>query len=137
MKTLSRQFLGKLFLALGLLAGSGAALADHDRGHDRGDRHGHHDRGHGDWGRRDHDRRDHWRGPDRRWHDDRRYYGGYYRPHHRWARGERYYGPVYVVNDYRYYRLRPPPRGYHWVRDDSSYLLVAIGTGIILDMVLN
>ena len=142
MKTLSRQCLGKLFLALGLLAGSGAALADHDRGHDRGDRHGHYDRGHGDWGRRDHDRRDwdrrdHWRGPDRGWHDDRRYYGGHYRPHHRWARGERYYGPVYVVNDYRYYRLRPPPYGYHWVRDDGGYLLVAVGTGIILDMVLN
>ncbi|WNL45840.1 RcnB family protein [Dyella sp. BiH032] len=128
--------LSKLFLALGLLAGSGVALAD-GHGHGHGDRHGHYDRG--DWGRHDHDRRDHWRGPDRGWHDDRRYYyGGHYRPHpHRWARGERYYGPVYVVNDYRYYRLRPPPYGYHWVRDDGGYLLVAIGTGIILDMVLN
>ncbi|GAA0689998.1 RcnB family protein [Dyella marensis] len=146
-----KQFLGSLFLAAGLLLGSGAALADNDhgRGHDRGDRHGHYDRdrghgnwerrdGHRDWSRRDWDRHDHWRGPDRGWHDDRRYYhGGYYRPHHRWARGERYYGPVYVVNDYRYYRLRPPPYGYHWVRDDGGYLLVAIGTGIILDMVLN
>lgn len=133
MKTLS-----KLFLALGLLAGSGMALADHDhdRGRGHGDRHGYYDRG--DRGHRDWGRRDHWRGPDRHWHDDRRYYyGGHYRPHHRWARGERYYGPVYVVNDYRYYRLRPPPYGYHWVRDDSGYLLVAIGTGIILDMVLN
>jgi Ni/Co efflux regulator RcnB len=151
MKTRSTQFLGKLFLTLGLLlAGSSVALADNDhgRGHDRGgDRHGHYDGGrdhrdwdrrdHRDWGRRDWDRHDHWRGPDRGWHDDRRYYGGGYRPHHRWARGERYYGPVYVVNDYRYYRLRPPPYGYHWVRDDGGYLLVAVGTGIILDMVLN
>ena len=147
MKTLSKQFLGKLFLIAGLLfAGSGVTLADNDhgRGHDRGDRHGHddrdwgRDRGHRDWDRHDWDRRDHWRGPDRGWHDDRRYYyGGHYRPHHRWARGERYYGPVYVVNDYRYYRLRPPPYGYHWVRDDGGYLLVAVGTGIILDMVLN
>jgi Ni/Co efflux regulator RcnB len=154
---LGKQFLGSLFLAAGLLLGSGAALADNDhgRGHDRGDHQGHYDRdrGHGNWerrdgghrdwsyrdrGRRDWDRHDHWRGPDRGWHDDRRYYhGGYYRPHHRWARGERYYGPVYVVNDYRYYRLRPPPYGYHWVRDDGGYLLVAVGTGIILDMVLN
>jgi len=162
MKTLSKQFLGKLFLIAGLLlAGSGVALADNDhgRGHDGGDRHGQndrnggHDRGHRDgdrrdWGHRDGDRRDwnhrdwdrhdHWRGPDRGWHDNRRYYGGgYYRPHHRWARGERFHGPIYVVNDYRYYRLRPPPYGYHWVRDDGGYLLVAIGTGIILDMVLN
>ena len=151
MKTRSKQFLGKLFLIAGLLlAGSSAALADNDHGHghdrgDRGDRHGYYDRdrGHGnwerrDWGRHDWDRHEHWRGPDRGWHDDRRYYyGGHYRPHHRWARGERYYGPVYVVNDYRYYRLRPPPYGYHWVRDDGGYLLVAVGTGIILDMVLN
>lgn len=141
MKTLSKQFLGKLFLALGLLAGSGAALADHDhdRGHDRGDRHGRDDRGwgRGDRDRRDWDRRDHWRGPDRHWRDDRRWDYGHYRPHpHRWARGDRYYGPTYVVRDYGYYRLRPPPYGYHWVRDDSSYLLVSMGSGVILDMVI-
>lgn len=63
-------------------------------------------------------------------------------PPHRWVRGERfqdhYHGRVIVVNDYRSYRLRPPPRGYHWVRDDNNnLLLVAIATGVITDMVLN
>lgn len=59
-----------------------------------------------------------------------------------WARGERlrdhYRGPVYVVRDYRHYHLRRPPRGDHWVRDDSgNYLLVAITTGVITDLLLN
>jgi hypothetical protein len=42
-----------------------------------------------------------------------------------------------VVHDYGHYRLRPPPRGYHWVRADNDYLLVGIATGIILDMALH
>jgi Ni/Co efflux regulator RcnB len=123
-------------VALSLLIGSGAAFADNDhRGHDRHDRqrdHYRHDR--------DYDRQRYgYRYDDRRhYRDDRRYYGGWnnhYRPH-RWERGHRYYGPNYVVRDYGYYRLRPPPRGYHWVRSDNDYLLVAIATGIILDMAI-
>lgn len=55
--------------------------------------------------------------------------------HHHWERGRRYDGPVYVVRDYRSYRLREPPRGYHWVRADNDYLLVAVATGVILDIV--
>lgn len=120
-----------------LLTGSGVAMAQH---HDRGDhdRHGWHDdhgRGHDrdrdrdrhEYGRYDHDH-DRWRGHEGHWVP----------PGHRWERGHRYYGPVYVVRDYRTYRLRPPPRGYHWVRgDDGQYLLVAIATGIILDIALH
>ncbi|HET6804692.1 MAG TPA: RcnB family protein [Frateuria sp.] len=100
--------------ALPLLVGSGAALADHGHGHDHG--YGH-DRGH--------DRHDH----DEGWHGHR---------HHHWERGHRYDGRVVVIHDYERVRLRPPPRGYHWVRDDNNdYVLVAIATGIILDYVLN
>lgn len=138
MKTLS-----SVFVALALLAGSGAVAADpwhdHDRGHDRG---GHHDRdrGHGGDGWRG---RDEWRGRDG-WHDrdrgghwDHRYYSdrGYY-GHPRWARGYRYDGPMYIVNDYRTYRLAPPPYGYRWVRSDDNYLLVSIGDNMILDLVI-
>ncbi len=59
----------------------------------------------------------------------------------RWARGARYYGdgygPTYVVNDYRGYGLRAPPRGYYWRRSDvGDYLLVAAATGIIADLIL-
>jgi Ni/Co efflux regulator RcnB len=65
-------------------------------------------------------------------------------PHaaYRWSRGERlhdhYHGHVYEVRDYRSHRLRPPPRGYHWVRDDTgNFLLAAVATGVIADIVLN
>ncbi|WP_266171910.1 RcnB family protein [Dyella subtropica] len=113
----------QLFVALALFASSGMALADRDHDDRRGHGHGYdrdHDRGHGDH---------------RYYRDDRRYYGHRHGPQ-RWARGERYYGPSYVVRDYGYYRLRPPPYGYHWVRDDRSYLLVSMGSGVILDMVI-
>jgi Ni/Co efflux regulator RcnB len=106
------KFLLSALFALPLLAASGAALADHDhgRGHgnDHGRDHGHHDNG---------------------WHGHR---------HHGWERGHRYDGRVVIVHDYERVRLRSPPRGYHWVRDDNNdYVLVAIATGIILDYVLN
>ena len=41
---------------------------------------------------------------------------------------------MYIVNDYRGYRLAPPPYGYRWVRNDSNFLLVSIGDGVILDI---
>lgn len=64
-----------------------------------------------------------------------------YRPYG-YERGHRYYnyyaGPTYVVRDYDRYRVRYPPHGYHWVRDDrGNLILVAIATGIITDLLLN
>ena len=48
-----------------------------------------------------------------------------------------YRGRRYVVNDWRHERLRPPPRGYHWVRSDNGdFLLVAITSGVIADLIL-
>ena len=48
------------------------------------------------------------------------------------------YAPTYVVNDYYDYDLRQPPRGYHWRRDDrGDFLLVAIATGIIAEVLLH
>ncbi|WP_266160667.1 RcnB family protein [Dyella silvatica] len=130
------KIMPRVAVALSLLLGSGAAFADND--HRERDRYGnqrHHQRDH-----RDDDRRHYgYRHDNRRYdRDDRRYDGrwnNHYRPH-RWARGHRYDGPNYIVRDYGYYRLRPPPRGYHWVRSDNDYLLVAIATGIILDMAI-
>jgi Ni/Co efflux regulator RcnB len=135
------KILASALVASALLLGSHAAMAQPD--HDDHGRYDHdHDRGHG---RHDHDRG----GYDRGWHggprdygyrDHGRYYAHgpvYYAPRHdHWARGHRYYGPTYVVSDYRSYRLRPPPRGYHWVRDRGTddFLLVAVATGIILDI---
>jgi Ni/Co efflux regulator RcnB len=111
---------------VGLMLASGSVLAqDHGRGHGHGhdrDRHGYNDhRGH------DHGHYSNWR--------DRGRHEGWYR------RGG--YLPVeyrtrYVVTDWRHDRLRPPPRGYHWVRSDNGdFLLVAIATGAIVDLLLN
>lgn len=142
MKTLLRTALAALALAATTAA---VAAPDHDHDHDRG-RYGHDDRGHGrgDWHH------------DNGWHGHRppppppRYYGhGYYHGpayYHRpppppppryyghWERGHRYYGRNVVVYDYGSYRLRPPPRGYHWVRENNDFLLVAVATGVILDI---
>lgn len=123
---------------------------DHDRGHDHGRDHdqdrGHdHDDGRGYDRDRDHrdydrDRRDdHDRDRDRRDYvivHDRGMHEGWYR------RGG--YVPVeyrdrrYVVDDWRAYRLAPPPPDHQWVRSDNGeFLLVAISTGIIADIILN
>jgi len=110
-----------VMLALPLLAGSGTALAGHNhgRGDDRGyDRHGRQERrGHGHHG------------------NGRRIVVRHHDHYRRWERGHRYGGPIHVVHDYGRYRLHPPPRGYGWVRvRNNDYLLVALATGVILDI---
>jgi Ni/Co efflux regulator RcnB len=62
--------------------------------------------------------------------------------HRDWHRGERievvYLEPRYYVDDYEYYHLRQPPRGHRWVRDeDGRFILVAVATGIIADILLH
>lgn len=68
--------------------------------------------------------------------DDRRGGG----PDHAYYRGGRlppaYRGTRYVVDDWRGHRLSAPPRGYHWVQSGGDYLLVAIATGVILQLLL-
>jgi Ni/Co efflux regulator RcnB len=150
-----------IILAGSLMLATTAAMAapspqDHDRG---GDHHGRSD--HRDHDGRDHDRRDDRHGRndyrhDRRdygHYDNRRGYGyghgrSYYVVHDRGPRGGWYrrggYVPVqyretrYVVNDWRSERLREPPRGYRWIRgDDNQFLLVAITSGVIADILLS
>jgi Ni/Co efflux regulator RcnB len=62
-------------------------------------------------------------------------------PDHAYYRGGRmpiqYRSHQYVVEDWRSHRLSAPPRGYHWVQSGSDYVLVAIATGIILQLLLN
>lgn len=60
-----------------------------------------------------------------------------YRPY-RWSHGHHlprgYYAPAYYV-DYRPYRLAPPPYGHRWVRVDGDVILVALATGLVVDIV--
>jgi Ni/Co efflux regulator RcnB len=43
----------------------------------------------------------------------------------------------YVVSNWRGHHLSPPPRGYHWVQVGPDYVLAAIATGIIANLILN
>jgi Ni/Co efflux regulator RcnB len=66
-------------------------------------------------------------------HDQGRHLGWYKQ---QWKRGDRLVWadvePRYYVEDYRVYRLSPPPEGYRWVRPmDDRYLLVQVATGLI------
>jgi Ni/Co efflux regulator RcnB len=60
---------------------------------------------------------------------------------HHYHKGERLkteeYRNEYVVNDWRERRLHEPPHGYHWVRNGDDFVLAAIATGVIADVVLN
>jgi len=61
-------------------------------------------------------------------------------PHHEFHRGDRiaveYRHRNYVVDDWRAHHLSAPPRGYHWVQVGADYALIAIATGVILDVLL-
>jgi Ni/Co efflux regulator RcnB len=70
------------------------------------------------------------------------YAPGYgYRPvgHYGWRRGA--YVPVtyrhYYVQDWGYYGLRAPPPGYRWIYADGNFVLMAIATGVIADLVFH
>ncbi len=39
--------------------------------------------------------------------------------------------------DYREYHLRRPPYGYEWRAYDGRFILAAIATGVIVDIILN
>lgn len=129
----------RIVLIAALLVGiSNVALASPDRDHHDRQRSSHYERGHSQHWRESRRDRGHHRGHDRRPVVVHHVYAPRYAaPRHHWRRGYRYSGPTYVVRDYGYYRLRQPPRGYHWVRaDNNDYLLVAIATGIIMDIAM-
>lgn len=116
-----KKQLGTILLCGALLASSTVAMAQPHDGHRSHHRqHSHHRYGpphKGHPGMHDRGRHEGW------------YHRGGYVP-------RAYRGPTYVVSDWRVHHLRPPPRGYHWVRGDSGdFLLVAITTGIIASII--
>ena len=59
---------------------------------------------------------------------------------HNWSRGERMgYNDWQTAQqvDYRTYRLRQPPRGYEWRRNNDRFLLVAVATGLIASVIFS
>jgi Ni/Co efflux regulator RcnB len=157
MKRLLLSIAAAAAVAAPIAAASEAAAQPRDRWErrdDRGDRWDRRDGRDGRWDRRDDRRGD--RRDNRGW-DRNRYNGYYYR--NTWFYGPpppSYYGnqsyrpgyaswrrgavlPVYYrdyrVNDYYRYRLRPPPRGYAWYRVGDDYLLTAIASGLIFDII--
>ncbi len=61
-------------------------------------------------------------------------------PNHNFYKGgyipREYRGHQYVVNDWRGHHLTPPPRGYNWVQTGGDYVLIAIATGVIAQIIL-
>ena len=62
-------------------------------------------------------------------------------PNHSYHKGDRLpaaeHSKQYEVNDWRTRNLREPPEGHHWVRSGNDYVLAAVATGVIADIVLN
>lgn len=60
-------------------------------------------------------------------------------PDQKWVNGSRvppqYRGQHYVVNNWQQHGLHKPGRGQQWVQNGSDYLLVAVATGVIAQIV--
>lgn len=117
------------------IAASGSALAQ--RGNDNHDRNDHNDRN-------DHSQQHEQHDSDGRRDDARKFKrddsrgGG---PRHDLRRGQRlsqeYRDKRYVVNDWKARHLNAPPRGHQWVRAGNDYVLAAIATGVITQILLS
>ncbi|MDB5829851.1 MAG: hypothetical protein JWQ73_4071 [Variovorax sp.] len=64
---------------------------------------------------------------------------GFPQPHAEWRQGGRvppeYRGRNYVVNDWRGNHLNAPPRGYQWVGVGGDFVLAAVATGLIAQII--
>jgi Ni/Co efflux regulator RcnB len=62
-------------------------------------------------------------------------------PNHAYHRGDRLPAEEHTrqheVTDWRSRNMREPPPGHHWVRSGDDYVLAAIATGVIADIVLH
>ncbi|OYQ39776.1 hypothetical protein CHU94_10510 [Rhodoferax sp. TH121] len=50
---------------------------------------------------------------------------------------QEYRRPIYVVNNYYGHHLPPPRRGHQWVQVGADYVLIAIATGVIAQIILS
>ena len=128
----------KTIVASVLVASLGFSSVSFAQGWDRGDHRDHHDRQFRHEQR--HERGEHGERGDWREHGaQQRYYYNARGPE--WRRGgylpHEYRNHQYVVDDWRGHRLSRPPRGYQWVQVGDDYVLAAIATGLIANLILN
>lgn len=78
------------------------------------------------------DRHEHRHGPQVRYYQARgpQFQRGRYIPHE-------YRSRQYVVVNHHQHRLYAPPRGHQWVQVGGDYVLIAIATGLIANLILN
>lgn len=76
--------------------------------------------------------------------DDRRndrHYGNYGARGPQFHRGghipQEYRSRQYYVSDWRGHHLSAPPRGHQWVQVGSDYVLIAVATGLIANLLIN
>ncbi|MBB6245817.1 RcnB family protein [Rhodanobacter sp. A1T4] len=107
-KSSMKKSLGTLVICGAMMMASGSLLAQsYDHDHDNHPHHEMYDRGHQE---------------------------GWYRQGGRVP--DDYRHGNYIVSDWHREHLRPPPRGYHYVRSDNGdFLLVAVTTGVIASII--
>lgn len=138
---MNKKIIIATIMAISLTAGSSTYAQGHGHGNDRDhNSHGQHDRSDRD-DDRDHGKRYNQRDNHARGHDNGRHNGRGAGPQHNFYKGERisseYRHRQYVVSDWRGHRLSAPPRGYHWVQTGPDYVLIAITTGIIAQIIFS
>ena len=64
-------------------------------------------------------------------------YGAAYPRSYRFVRGQMLPPDYrdYVVGDYERHHLRRPPRGYYWYRVGDDFVLAALGSGLIFEVI--
>lgn len=141
---MNKKALIAVAMAFNLAAGT-VAVAQGNSNHDRnrGDNQRNDDRGRGHDQRNDradrsdgrHDNRDFGRS-----HNDHMRNGRGAGPGHAYYQGDRYPAEYrnrsYWVSDWRGHNLSAPPRGYQWVQSGNDYVLIAIASGIIAQLIL-
>jgi Ni/Co efflux regulator RcnB len=74
---------------------------------------------------------------DGRWNERRPDYNARGPEYHRGGYIQREYRDRAYEVDYREHHLRRPPQGQRWVQVGADYVLIAIATGVIVNIILN
>jgi Ni/Co efflux regulator RcnB len=113
------KLIASALIALSMAASGSAFAQRNDHGNDRDGRNN-------QSYQRDNDHRDN----NGRYDNDRR-------DARQYRLNQEYRGNRYVVSDWRSRHLSAPPRGHQWVQAGNDYVLAAIATGIIAQVLLS